>query len=253
MLAKLVIALLSPLGTALVLGVVAMVLVASRRRRLAVATGMLALAWLWIWSTPIVSDHARAALENAYPPVAADQLPSAQAIVVLGGAIAPAGAGRTFPDLNSAADRVWHGARLFHAAKAPVVLLSGGSDPALSATSEAEAMRVLLRDLGIPDEAILLESRSRNTRENARFSAALLRVRGINEILLVTSALHMVRARARFEAEGLTVHPAATDYEAGAARSDMRWLPSAAALDGSGRAIKEWVGQLFLQLQAGRQ
>ena len=42
----------------------------------------------------------------------------------------------------------------------------------LSATSEAEAMRVLLRDLGIPDEAILLETRSRNTRENARFSAA---------------------------------------------------------------------------------
>ena len=63
----------------------------------------------------------------------------------------------------------------------------------------------------------------------------------------------VVSFTARFEAEGLTVHPAATDYEAGAARSDMRWLPSAAALDGSGRAIKEWVGQLFLQLQAGRQ
>ena len=67
----------------------------------------------------------------------------------------------------------------------------------------------------------------------------------------MTSALHMVRARARFEAEGLTVHPAATDYEAGAARSDMRWLPSGGGPGRQWRAIT--VGQLFLQLQAGRQ
>ena len=50
--------------------------------------------------------------DECLPPVAVNQLPSAQAIVVLAGD-APAGAGRTFPDLNSAADRVWHGARLF--------------------------------------------------------------------------------------------------------------------------------------------
>ena len=80
-------------------------------------------------------------------------------------------------------------------------------------------------------------------------TAALLKSRGISRVLLVTSALHMPRARAQFERAGLQVVPAATDHLATTTASPLRWLPSAEALDTSGRVIKEWVG---LRVMAGR-
>ncbi len=78
------------------------------------------------------------------------------------------------PDMGSAADRVWLAARLYKAGKAPLVLVSGGGDRAVYATSEAQAMRELLLDMGVPDAALVLEEDSRNTRENAVFSARVL-------------------------------------------------------------------------------
>lgn len=241
---KSIIALISPLGTALVLGALALLLAWRGRARWAVGFGVLACSWLLLWSVPVVSHGLRSWLESAHQPVPMAALPMAQAIVVLGGAVRPPEQADGFPDLSEAADRVWHAARLYHAGKAPLLVLSGGSDPTVSATSEAAAMRVLLRELGVPDEALLLEEASRNTRQNARFSAELLRARGIERILLVTSALHMARARLAFERAGLEVIPAPTDFDVMVQPAGvLRVLPDAEALQGSGRAIKEMVGR----------
>lgn len=236
-------AVISPLGTALLLGLAALVLGALRWRRLSVAAALLGLVWLWVWSMPVASLWLRGALEHRYPPVALQGLPSAQAIVVLGGGMSPPGAGRPWPDLSAAADRVWHASRLFHAGKAPIVLMSGGADPAISPVSEAQSMRDFIVDLGVPNAAVLLEASSRNSRENAQFTAVLLRQRQIDRVLLVTSALHMRRALAHFRAEGLTVVPAATDHSPLDAPGIAGWLPDAGALEGSGRAFKELIGQ----------
>lgn len=238
---KLVIALISPLGTALTLGVFALVLSAMRWRRAGWVTATSAVLWLATWSLPVVSHGLRGALEAGFPPLAPGALPNAEAIVVLGGGIRPPGVTGDVPDLSGAADRVWFAARLFHAGKAPVMVLSGGSNPKVSATSEAHAMRGFAVDLGIPVGAMLLEEQSRNTRENARFTAELLRPPA--HILLVTSALHMHRAKALFESRGFTVTPAPTDHEARIRFSAVDWLPDTEALDGSARAIKELVGR----------
>jgi uncharacterized SAM-binding protein YcdF (DUF218 family) len=167
-----------------------------------------------------------------------------QVLVVLGGGVSPPASDRTEIDLKSTTDRVWYAARLFHAGKAPLVLLSGGGDPKRQAYSEARAMAVFLQDLGVPAQAIALEETSRNTRENAAFSAALLKARGIEHILLVTSALHMHRALALFKAQGLQVTPAPTDFEAGREPPHglLAWLPDAGTLNGSALAMKELVG-----------
>ena len=237
------IALISPLGTALALGLVALALAVWRWRRVSWILAASALLWLWLWSTPAASLWLRAGLEARYPPLALQAVPSAQAIVVLGGALSPPSAGRPWPDLSAAADRVWHAARLFRARKAPLVLMSGGNDPALSLTPEAHAMRDFIQDLGVPSAAVLLEPDSRNTRENAQLSAALLRQRQISSVLLVTSALHMRRAMAHFKAQGLQVVPVATDHSPLAAPGLAGWLPDAGALYDSGRAFKELIGQ----------
>jgi len=185
----------------------------------------------------------RGAMESAYPSVPVTELPAAQVIVVLGGGIEVPQSGR--PDLNQAADRMWHAARLYKAGKAPVLILSGGLAFAEGTMSEAASMQVFLRDLGVPDVAMLLEERSVNTRENAQLTAELMRERGMQSLLLVTSALHMPRSVRLYEAQGLKVIPAATDHEF---RTYPVWrslLPDAQALDGSGRAFKEALAWLL--------
>jgi uncharacterized SAM-binding protein YcdF (DUF218 family) len=244
MVTKLALFLISPLGASLALGLLAMVFVALRKRRLSAILGALALIWLFFWSLPLCSSLICRRLESEFPPTPVQDLPEAQAIVVLGGAISGSNSWRPFPDLSDSADRIWHAARLYHAGKAPLVVLSGGSNPASGVRPEAEAMQVFLHDLGVPDSAMLLEKRSLSTYENARFTAALLRKRGIDRILLVTSALHMHRALAHFEEEGLHVIPAATDYAGVEGPFGLTdFLPNAAALDGNQRAIKELLGR----------
>ena len=242
LLSKVVIMLLSPLGSALVVALLALLLGAWHHRRWALGLGSLALAWLWLWSLPVVSDCLLGQIEAAYPVVPVQALAPAQAVVVLGGGMRAVTRAHPLPDLAEASDRVWHAARLYHAGKAPLLVLTGGSDARVSLTPEAQAMRALLHDLGVPDAAMLLEGNSRTTQENARFTAPLLQERGIRHILLVTSALHMRRAIWHFEAVGLQVTPAATDPAVGAMPGLLGWLPDAYALDASGRGLKELAG-----------
>ena len=242
LLSKIAIALISPLGSALALALLALVLGAWGRRRWALGLGSAALVWLWLWSLPVASSWLLVQAEARYPVVPVQALPKAQAIVVLGGAMHAATRAQALPGLSAAADRVWHAARLYHGTRAPLLVLSGGTDPRVNLTSEAQAMRVLLLDLGVPDAAMLLEGNSRTTQENARFTADLLHQRGMDQILLVTSAVHMRRAVALFEAAGLRVTPAATDYAAAAPPGLLGWLPDAGALEVSGRGLKELVG-----------
>lgn len=244
---KLAAALISPLGLSLLLIAFCLWLLAFGWRRLALT--LLGFGWLWllVWSLPIASGALRTALEAEYPIRPVASLPVAPAIVVLGGAMKMPTQQQPLPALAGSSDRVWHAARLYHAGKAPLLLLSGGSDPALSTMSEARAMQLFLRDLGVPAKATLLEEQSRTTRQNAAFSAAILKRRGIDRVLLVTSALHMRRAASHFAAAGIDVIPAATDYETGFVADWQRWLPDAGALAQSGQAMKEWVGQQVWQ------
>lgn len=233
-----------PLGLSLSLCVLALLLMGLHWRRLAAAALVVAVAWLGVWSLPAVSDALRLSLEDRFPKVRVSALPEAGAVVVLGGGIRAGTPDWPYPDLRAAADRAWHAARIFHADKAPVIVVSGGSIPWLGdAATEAEAMREFLWDLGVPADAVLLEDRSRSTYENARFTAELLRERDMGEVLLVTSALHMPRALATFRAAGVDAIAAPTDYEVRPVPNQpLRWLPDAEALQDSTRALKEYLG-----------
>ncbi|KAA6185148.1 YdcF family protein [Thiohalocapsa marina] len=241
---KLITQLAYPLGLSLALCCLALLLLGLRRRRLAAASLLVAVGWLGVWSLPVVSDALRWSLEGRFEarPVAA--LPAADAVVVLGGGMRAPPPGRPYPDLGAGADRAWQAARLFHAGKADIVILSGGRFAWQGERpSEAEAMRAFLRDLGVPDTALRLEGRSRNTRENAVETARLLAASGLERVLLVTSALHMPRALASFRATGVEVIPAPTDFEVMPEPAHpLRWLPDAAALADSTRALKEYLG-----------
>ena len=100
--------------------------------------------------------------------------------------------------------RSLHGAALWHAGMARRVLCTGGQAES-QWRAEADACRELLLASGLPDEAILLERRSRSTEENALHSAALMRQLGLRSAILVTDQYHMLRAGWLFRRQGIDI------------------------------------------------
>jgi uncharacterized SAM-binding protein YcdF (DUF218 family) len=186
----------------------------------------------------------RLSLEGQFENRTVADLPTADAVVVLGGGIKAVPLDWPYPDLADGADRVWHTARIYQAGKASRVIISGGRLPWLGERiAEAEAMQQFLIDLGVPKDALLLEDQSRSTYENALYTAELLQERDLDRVLLVTSALHMPRALATFRAAGVNAVPAPTDFEVIPEPSHLlRWLPDAGALSASTLALKEYLG-----------
>ncbi len=215
------------------------------RKRIAVAMLSTAIALLWIVSTLAFSNYFRAGLERTYLPTAVSESPTADAIVVLGGAVSGPAYPRIDVDLDDGADRVLHAARLYRASKAPIVIATGGNIPWLGGPGpEAPALSALLQEWGVPEGAILLEPDSVNTRENAINTKRILDERELEKVLLVTSALHMPRALAAFRAAGVKAVPSPTDYEVVDRQgvTILDFLPDAGALEGTTRAIKEYLG-----------
>lgn len=123
---------------------------------------------------------------------------SFDALVVLG---CPVAQGRLLPP---AARRVARAVRAYRDGLAPRVVVSGGARWA--GTVEADAFARELIAEGIPERALLLERESRNTRENAAFTAALLRPLGLARVGVVSCDWHLPRALLCFDRAGLDAH-----------------------------------------------
>ena len=154
---------------------------------------------------------------------------------------------------NPAAARLTQAVELYKTGKIKQLLLSGGSGQLLGeAYSEAEEVVRLLARLGVPHEAILVDGDSRNTRENATYSAALLAARpDSTRYLLITSAFHMPRAAACFRAVGLSFDTFPVHHIG----ERVRFAPGSLLLpDRLGffrweYLIKEWVGYVAYRLR----
>ncbi len=233
--------------TVALLAVAALVMVfGCRKTGLVVAT--VALGWSALWSIPQMSDWLRHTLERRHPLVDEDQLPRADAIVVLGG-----GEGYRWLDWENVdpedlrSSRLAAGARAWLAGRAPVIVLTGGG---AEGRTEADRMAAAITLLGVPESALLVENESRDTRDNARFTTRLARQHGIHQVLLVTSAVHMPRAELLFRQAGLEPVPFPVPEIAARGGWVDRWVPSRRALWRSGRALKEYLALIAARMQA---
>jgi uncharacterized SAM-binding protein YcdF (DUF218 family) len=234
-----------PLGASILLGIAVLALSFVGFKRLRFCLLAVALALLWISSTPVFANWLIGELESEYPPIPVEDAPEADAIIVLGGIVRQPRPPRVAPDLSDSADRIVEALRLYRAGKAPVIVISAGNLPwRAAAAPEAELIAMLLVEFGAPRSALVLDSGSRNTRENALNTAALFRSRGWRTGLLVTSAAHMPRALAVFRKVGLEVVPIATDIRAPyATRAGfLGFLPNADALAKTTFGLKELIG-----------
>jgi uncharacterized SAM-binding protein YcdF (DUF218 family) len=215
-----------------------------RRPRLGRALLWSGLGLLVALSTWAVADGLLRLVDDS-PPVTLAQARSAQAIVVLGGGVrrnAPEYGGDTLGRLTL--DRVRYGALVARATDLPV-LVSGGSQR--GSATEASVMRNALEsEFGV--RVRWLEDRSRNTHENAQFTAARLEQEGVKRVVLVAHGFDMRRARAEFTAAGLDVVPAPTFVPSRRPLEPTDLIPSVGALQASYYALYELLANLVLRL-----
>jgi uncharacterized SAM-binding protein YcdF (DUF218 family) len=236
--------LIRPFSLLTLLLLLAVALSGSRARRFSWLATLLALLIALFLGTNVLTARLGLFLEQAYPPREIAALPQADVIVVLGGGVGGAYPGYPNPELFGAADRVWHAARLYHAGKAPFVMPSG--------TGERSASYLFLRDLGVPPEAIILETNAVNTLDHTFQIKPILESHGFESVLLVTSAYHMRRAHMLFQRMNIACEPVATDHEmlygvkrAGQGAFTLEpYLPSAMNLERAACYVKEIVGYL---------
>jgi len=241
-----------PIGVVIELSFIALLFLWKGWRKTATAFLGTAMLVLWVSSMPIVADTLLGRLEQDYPAVMMTEVPASKCIVVLGGAVEPVLPPRVDIDMHEAVDRVRKAAQLFHAGRGRVIIASGGNLPwSPFAESEAESIKTLLLEWGVPASAIVLEGESRNTRENAFYSVALMDKLGCDTPLLVTSAAHMKRSVAVFEKQGVTVFPVSADVRVVKKPGliVLDFLPDAEALKQTSDAMREWMGQKVYTMQ----
>jgi uncharacterized SAM-binding protein YcdF (DUF218 family) len=199
-----------PLGLMSISLIVALVTLWKRPRIAAIAIS-LALTLLLVCSNAWVAKSLVRSLEWQYLPP--NPVPNAEAIVVLGGATKSAYPPRPTVDLSETGDRVIYAAQLYRQNKAPIIILSGGRiDWRGGGESESADMANVLTSIGIPSEVIVQEPDSLNTYQNAVNVKKILESRGIGQVLLVTSAMHMPRSIQIFQRQGINAIAAPTDF-----------------------------------------
>ncbi len=218
-----------------------------RKRRAAGLAFLLFGALLWIFSIGPVSEGLLRGLESPYERLSN---PKGDVIVLLGGGMyerAPDLTGEGAPS-GEMLGRLVTAVRLQKMLKVPV-LVSGGN-AFRGKAPEAPIVKRFLVDLGVPESRIHLEGESRDTRENAILSAAILRRVGYTSPVLVTSAFHMRRAVLLFERAGVkaTPYPAGFRTWTGKKHGPEDFLPTAAGLFESATAMKEYLALLFYRI-----
>lgn len=239
-------ALVLPPGSQLLLALIGFLLL-WRRRRTGNTLLALSLVSLYLFSLAPVSKALLMSLEVQPPLSDAVEAGDRGAIVVLGG-------GR-YPDAPEyGADTVDAGTleRLRYAAalqaETGLPILASGGVLRPGREPEADLMARALQDFH--GSAKWLETKSRNTAENARLCARLLQAEGISRVFLVTHAAHMSRALWAFEQARIETTPAPTAY-ASYKMDEIRvpwFVPSLDALNGSHTALYEIFGLWWYRL-----
>ncbi len=246
-----------PVGLSSLLMVLGLVWLWRHPRR---ASGAIALSLfiLFFSSNRLVSNKLLSSLEWQYFPP--DPMPTADAIVVLGGATVPAIAPRPWVEVGEAGDRILYAARLYNQGRAPKLILSGGRVQWRGGSDESEAddMKAFAMAMNVPEKDIILEGNSLNTRENAVNVKQIMEAQSIESVLLVTSAVHMPRSVAIFKKLNIKIIPAPTDYLVTTPTEErttiegriLDLLPRAEATGRFTRAMKEYIGFMVYRLRS---
>ena len=231
---------------------IAAILLISHRKLLKILL-ITALILLWVSGNSYPAAFLTRSLETTYPPFTGEE--TAEVIVVLGGGTETKSYPRQITEISGAGDRILYASDLYQKGFGKYLLTGGSYINWIHQTesSPASELAEIAEKLGVPKDKIIIQNTSVNTREEAVNDAEILSKMGVGKIILVTSATHMRRAVGLFEAQGLDVIPAPTDYSF----SDDDWetltsfswsrlftsiIPQSSNMNSLETALKEYIG-----------
>jgi uncharacterized SAM-binding protein YcdF (DUF218 family) len=227
------------------------VLVAWRTKRFGLVVATVAIGCLYVVSMPIVAGlliRSAEAIAEHEPRLPSETPPGA--IIVLAADSRHSGVpGKPDAVGPLTLERLAAAAKIYHKSGLPI-LVSGGPPDFGERSLAALMSKVLQEDFGVPVH--WREDRSRNTFENAAFSAAILRREGIGSAIVVAHPWDMARALWSFWAVGYPVVPAATPEARSLSFSAAGFLPQIPALRDSYYAFHELIGLVWYRLRYGR-
>ena len=205
---------------------------------------------LVICSIPIVSGKMIAYLESDYELNRPSEIDTANAIVVLSGMVKTIKTKDSLDyEWSEAVDRFFAGIDLFRLNKAPTLIFTRGKVPWSIGLPEGEFLREEAIKLGIPKKDILLTENVENTDQEAKAIKKLFSIDN-PKIILVTSAFHMPRAKAVFEANGINVIPFPVDFRNQVSNlTFMDFIPSAGSFSTTSFVIREMIGRIYYSLK----
>lgn len=215
----------------------------TRRRRTGTTLALLGAAGLAFGGLAPLSEAVLLPLEQRFPAFPADGPPPTGIIVLGGGIESGSSEARAQVIVNDAGERPIYLADLARRFPMARLVFSGGSGFIGGGISEADIVSQQADTIGVPRTRLILENRSRNTRENAVFTAALVLPKPGERWLLVTSAWHMPRAVGCFRQAGFTVDAFPVDYRTRGWGDLTRF--NGFASDGLLQldlGVKEWIG-----------
>ena len=151
-------------------------------------------------------------------------------------------------------DRFFAGIELFKAKRSNKLIFTGGIipyEPKLPPEGDIYIKEAI--SLGVPEQSLFTTDSVLNTFQEAKEIKKMLNKEikpNRNNIILVTSAYHMKRAKKVFEREGIIVQPYPVDFKTNdkyslLLRNPLKWIPSAESFFESSTAIREIIGRIF--------
>jgi uncharacterized SAM-binding protein YcdF (DUF218 family) len=238
---------LQPILWILLLLIVGLVLKNSKRKKVFLISGI---GLLLFFTNPFIINEAWLAWEKA--PVPIKNVPVYDAGILLTGITSGDKSPHDRVYFEKGADRLLHTLVLYRKGKFQKIIISGGSGSISQRYApEADELRKILLLSCVPDSVIIVEDKSRNTRENALFTQKILAQHPeIKKTLLITSAFHMRRAEACFRKVGLNPDIFPADYYSYDRTFIFAYLviPKEKALYDWNRLLHEMVGFLVYKV-----
>lgn len=205
-----------------------------------------------VFGNPYFSTFLTRSMEWRYMPNKA--MEKADAILLMADGTYSSDTPRQRVEVEGEADGVLYSAMYYQQELAPVIIVSGNE-------YRVNSTKILLIELGVPEDAIILQSRASNLRQDVSLSLEIIQEKEIKSVILVTSALKMDRTMFLLRDSGLTVTPAPTNYQVTLNNwqnlTDWRWqdivthlLPTSAALERTSQALWEYFGLTFYRVRA---
>ena len=210
---------------------------------------LLALLLLTLLSLPFVSNQLINLLEKNYSVISPNELDTADTVVVLSGMLQTIKQDSMIHyEFSEAVDRIFAGINLLKMGKAQKIILTRGKLPWNKGVPEGDYLAEFVQSQGIDPNRILLTEIVQNTNDEAKAISRMLPKN--SEVILVTSAFHMPRAKKVFQNQNLKVIPYAVDFRSSTKKIDiLDFLPQANAFKDSNFYFREIIGRVYYSLR----